>query len=102
MIKHVVIINFEKKFNINYQALLEETKPLILSIPGVLKYEIFKNESHYTSENIISFGVEINFENWSALEVFMTHSNHFDANRRFEKYLATPPFMVLTYETNST
>ena len=49
-------------------------------------------------ENVLSIGVEILFEDQIALEVFMKHPKHYEANALFEKYLADPPYMVLTHE----
>ena len=69
-IRHIVIINFKKNYQQDYIALLEKTKPLISQIPGIISYSIYENESKYTPGDIISLGVEIIFENQSALEIF--------------------------------
>ena len=78
--------------------LRELTRSLIMEIPGVRDYDVFRNDSKYVPENISGFGVEIIFENQKALDVFMEHPKHFEANALFEKYLADPPYMVLTHE----
>jgi hypothetical protein len=96
VIRHIVILQF-KKNDMQYLDLMEKTRPLIEEIPGVLKYSIFENMSSYTPKHQKSFGVEILFKNSEALEVFMQHPNHFEANKLFERYLADPPFMVLTH-----
>ena len=64
----------------------------------LLVYSIYENESKYTPGDIISLGVEIIFENQSALEIFMDHPKHYKANKIFEKYLADPAYMVLTHK----
>jgi quinol monooxygenase YgiN len=97
MIRHIVIVQFRKGAHEDYRQLLEETKPFIKQIPGVMTYEIFENDSKYVPETNISFGVEIQFENQAALDVFMQHPKHYEANALFEKYLADPPYMVLTH-----
>ncbi len=102
MIRHIVILNFKKNLHEDYYSLLCSTKSLILEIPGIIKYEIFKNESKYTPADIYSLGVEILFEDRAALNVFMAHPKHYEANIIFEKYLADPPYMVLTHETVET
>lgn len=98
MIRHIVIIHF-KKSSLDYLALLEKTRPLISEIPGVISYQLFRNESTYVPEDVSSIGAEIHFKDKHALDVFMKHTNHFKANAMFEKYLADPPYMVLTHET---
>ena len=97
-IRHIVILNFKKSHQQNYVALLETTKPLILQIPGIISYDIYENESRYTPDNIISLGVEIIFKNQDALEIFMDHPKHYEANKLFENYLADPAYMVLTHK----
>lgn len=97
MIRHIVILHFIENNEIDYFQLLKDTKPFILQIPGIIKFEIYKNESKYTPKNISSFGIEINFKDQNALEVFMNHPKHYEANATFEKYLANPPYMVLTH-----
>lgn len=101
MIRHVVILNFKKSFNKDYLQLLEETKPLISQISGIISYNIYENESKYTPENIFSFGVEITFKDEDALDTFMNHPKHFEANALFEEYLADPGYMALTYKCNT-
>lgn len=96
MIRHIVILLFQKNEPKDYFELLEKTKPLITQIPGVLSYKIFHNKSHYIPEDTYSIGVEILFESDKALEVFMTHPNHYEANKLFEDYLSD--YMVLTHE----
>lgn len=98
MIRHIVILHFKKDCNKNFLDLLEKTKPLILEIPGILKYNIFNNESKYTPIHIISFGIELLFKNKDSFNTFMTHPKHYEANKLFEDYLATPGYMVLTHE----
>lgn len=100
-IRHIVILNFKKNHQQNYIALLETTKPLISQIPGIISYDIYENESRYTPDHIISLGVEIIFENQDALETFMDHPKHYEANRLFEKYLADPAYMVLTHKVKN-
>jgi hypothetical protein len=97
MIRHIVILHFQKK-PVDYMALLEQTKPLLKEIPGITQYSLYANESKYVPENVISIGVEILFKDRHALETFMKHPKHFEANAIFEKYLADPPYMVLTHE----
>ena len=58
--------------------ILETTKPLILQIPGIISYDIYENQD--------------------ALEVFLGHPKHYEANKIFEKCLADPAYMVLTHE----
>lgn len=67
-------------------------------IPGIISFKLYLNYSKYIPENISSVGVEILFEDKKALDVFMNHPKHFEANAIFEKYLADPPYMVLTHE----
>lgn len=98
MIRHIVILNFKKNLNQDFLKLLKNTKPIILEIPGIISYDVYENKSKYTPENVISFGVEIIFKNKEALEVFMKHPKHYEANNIFEKYLADPDYMVLTHE----
>lgn len=97
-IRHIVILYFKKDKQQDYFKLLEATKPFIAEIPGILSYKIYKNQSKYTPANVFSLGVEIIFENKGALDVFMNHPKHYEANALFENYLAQPPFAVLTYE----
>ena len=54
--------------------------------------------SHRQGLKSRGIGVEILFEDNNALEVFMNHPKHFEANAIFEKHLADPPYMVLTHE----
>ena len=98
MIRHIVILHFQKKFNKDYLSLLEKTRPLLVGIPGLISFQIFPNSSKYVPEEIFSIGVEIIFEDKDALNVFMNHPKHYEANAIFEKYLADPSYMVLTHE----
>ena len=100
-IRHIVILNFKKSHHQDYVSLLENTKPLISLIPGIINYDIYENESKYTPDNIFSLGVEIIFQDYSALESFMEHPKHYEANKLFEKYLADPAFMVLTHKVKN-
>ena len=77
---------------------METTRPLINQIPGIISYNLYRNESKYTPLNTVSLGVEILFKDKQALDVFMTHPKHFEANALFEKYLSDPGYMVLTHE----
>jgi len=97
MIRHLVIINFFKKYKKDFRALLEATRPHVAKIPGILEYRIYGNGSRYVPDGIESFGVEIHFGSKEDLDVFMKHPAHFEANAIFEEYLADPPFMVLTH-----
>lgn len=97
MIRHIVILQFQKK-PMDYMALLEKTSPLLKEIPGIVPYSLYTNESKYIPENVVSIGVEILFKDKNALQIFMQHPKHFEANAIFEKYLADPPYMVLTHE----
>ena len=101
MIRHIVILHFKKSLDIDYFKLLESTRPFISQIIGIISYSIYKNESKYTPENIYSLGVEIVFQDQNALENFMTHPKHYEANAIFESYLATPAYFVLTYHMES-
>jgi len=76
----------------------EKTRPFVAQIPGIMSYQLFRNDSKYVPENVSSIGVEIHFKDKHALDVFMNHPKHFEANAVFEKYLANPAFMVLTHE----
>jgi quinol monooxygenase YgiN len=96
MLRHIVILHF-KKGQMDYLNLMEKTRPLVKQIPGIISYHLYPNESKYVPENVISIGVEILFEDKKALDVFMHHPKHFEANAIFEKYLADPPYMVLTH-----
>lgn len=96
MIRHIVILHFVKS-PMDYLALLEKTRPILSHIPGIVNYQIYRNESKYVPHNVISFGVEIHFKDKHAFDVFMHHPKHFEANALFEKYLADPPYMVLTH-----
>ncbi len=98
MIRHIVILNFKKGLYPDYLSLMEKTKPYLSEIPGIMSYKIFQNESKYTPKNVISIGVEIEFKDQDALEIFMAHPKHYEANALFEKYYADPPYMVLTYK----
>ena len=100
-IRHIVIINFKKSHQQDYMSLLQKTKPLISKIPGIINYNIYENESKYTPAGFISFGVEIIFEDQSALATFMEHPKHYEANALFEEYLADPPYMVLTHKVEN-
>jgi hypothetical protein len=97
MIRHIVILHFEKA-PVDYLALMEKTRPLVNEIPGIISYHLYPNNSRYVPDDVISIGVEILFEDENALEIFMNHSKHYEANALFEKYLADPPYMVLTHE----
>lgn len=57
MIRHIVILHFKKSYNQDYVQLLENTKPFITQIPGIVSYKIYKNESHYTGWIDISAGI---------------------------------------------
>ncbi len=98
MIRHIVIINFKKGLHKDYPALLEQTRPFLDHIPGIVSYKIFPNTSKYVPENVYGIAVEIVFEDKLALDGFMVHPKHVEANAIFEEYLADPPFMVLTHE----
>ena len=98
MIRHIVILHFKKSFNKDYLSLLKETIPFLEQILGINSYQIYPNESKYVPEDVCSIGVEIIFEDKNALNVFMEHPKHYEANSIFEEYLADPPYMVLTYE----
>jgi hypothetical protein len=98
MIRHIVILHFKKDLDKDYFKLLESTKPLLFKIIGILSYSIYKNESKYTPDNVYSLGVEIVFKNQSALENFMKHPKHYEANASFKPYLANPAYFVLTYQ----
>lgn len=97
MIRHIVIIHF-KKSSQDYLALLEKTRHLVNQIPGIISYKLYQNDSRYVPDGVSSVGVEILFKDKDALEVFMNHPKHYEANAIFEKYLADPPYMVLTHE----
>jgi heme-degrading monooxygenase HmoA len=101
MIRHIVILHFKKNLHNDYFQLLQSTRPLISQIPGIITYNIFKNESKYTPEYAYSLGVEIIFKDENALEVFMNHPKHYEANAIFESYLADPSYMVLTHKIDS-
>ena len=98
MIRHIVILHLRKSLCEDYHALLEKTRPLVSQIPGIISFQIFSNDSQYVPSNISSVGIEILFEDQNALDVFMKHPKHYEANAIFEKYLADPPYMVLTHE----
>lgn len=98
MIRHLVIIYFDKTKKIDAEKGLKKTPPLVRQIKGVLDYKIYNNLSHYTPDNCFSLGVEILFEDQSALEAFMTHPLHKEANQLFEHYMIPPSFAALTYE----
>ncbi|MCC2667498.1 MAG: Stress responsive Barrel Domain [Gammaproteobacteria bacterium] len=98
MIRHIVILHFKKEYHKDYFKLLESTRPLLSQIPGIVRYNIFENESKYTPEHIYSLGAEIIFKNENALENFMSHPKHYEANSIFEAYLAEPGYMVLTHK----
>lgn len=98
MIRHIVILHFKKSFDKDYFKILKDTKPLISQIPGVITYNIYENKSKYTPEDIFSLGVEIIFKDENALEIFMNHPKHYEANALFEAYLADPGYMVLTHQ----
>ena len=100
MIRHIVILHFKKELHNDYYGLLCQTKPKILEIPGIVSYKIFENESKYTPDDVFSLGVEIIFKDEKALNTFMDHPKHYDANALFEKYLSDPGYMVLTYKIN--
>lgn len=100
MIKHIVIINFRKSQK-NYLGVLEKTRSIVLSLPGVEKIVIVPNESQYVPKDVISYGYLIDFKDQKALDHFMKDPKHFEANALFEKDLADPPFAVLTFKTDS-
>jgi len=79
VIRHIVILNFKKNDRLDYLTLLESTRPVVAQIQGIVKYNIYRNESQYTPPHIESLGVEIIFENHHALETFMTHPKHHEA-----------------------
>lgn len=97
MIRHIVILQF-KKDGKDYLSLMKQTVPIVNQIPGILSYELFENQSKYVPQNVTSIGLELKFRDQEALDVFMTHPKHFEANAIFEKYLADPPYMVLTHQ----
>ena len=97
MIRHIVILHFIKS-SLDYLELLEKTRPLLNQIPGIVSFRLYPNESKYVPQNVSSVGVEILFQDRSSLDVFMNHPKHLEANALFEKYLADPPYMVLTHE----
>ena len=97
MIKHIVIINFNKDVSKDYLIIMEDTRKYIDQIPGITSYKIMANESQYTAQDVTSVGVEIIFQDQAAFNVFMEHPKHQEANKTFEKYLADPPFSVLTH-----
>ena len=97
MLRHIIIIHF-KKSSLDYLALMEKTRPYINQIPGILSYQLFKNNSKYVPKNVSSIGVEIHFKDAHALDVFMKHPKHYEANAIFEKFMADPDFMVLNHE----
>ena len=96
-IRHTVIVQFKKGLleEHEYSSILWDAGNLIKQIPGVREYETSYNDSKFIPEDVTSLGVEIIFENQAALDVFMEHPKHFEANALFEKYLADAP-MVLT------
>lgn len=97
LIRHIVIVQFKKGMHENYLDLMEQTRPLLQAIPGLVSVDFFENESKYTPSENESIGVEILFDDRKALEEFMQNPKHFEANAVFEKYLASPPYMVLTH-----
>ena len=99
-IRHIVILNFKKETGVNYYELLQTTHALIDTMPGVIDYMIYKNESKYTPDDTTSIGIQINFENDVSLETFMENPLHFVVNDTFKHFLSDPPFMVLTYHEN--
>lgn len=101
MIRHLVILHFKKDAHANYYDLLCATKPLILSIAGVMQYEVCDNDSCYTPEGVHSLAVEIFFEDQAALDGFMQDPKHYQANSLFEHYFADPAYMVLTHEVKA-
>ena len=98
MIRHIVIIQFKKDLHPNYSELMEKTRPFLAQIPGIVDYKIYPNCSKYVPKDIFSLGVQIYFENQKAMDIFMEHPKHYEANALFEKYLADPPYMVLTHD----
>lgn len=98
MIRQIIILYFQKNLHDDYVALLEKTRPLLDQIPGIISFQIFPNDSSYVPEGVCSLGVELFFEDENALDVFMNHPKHEEANAIFEKYLANPSFMVLTHK----
>jgi hypothetical protein len=98
VVRHIVILNFQKGLYIDYYGLIERTRPYLAEIPGIISYNIFQNESKYTPQDVVSIGVEIIFKDQNAVDVFMAHPKHYEANALFEKYFANPPYMVLTHK----
>ena len=98
MIRHIVILHFQRKFHQNFLDLLEKTRRIINQIPGIENFQIFENKSRYVPKDAISFGIEITFKDENALEQFMNDPRHYQANAIFEEYLADPPYMVLTHK----
>jgi Stress responsive A/B Barrel Domain len=98
MIRHLVILHFRKDLHADYPALLERTKPMLEQIPGIVSFQIFPNDSRYIPKDVYSLGIEIMFEDRAALDCFMNHPKHYEANATFERYLADPPYMVLTHD----
>ena len=98
MIRHIVILHFKKDLYEDYFTLLESTRPIVDQIPGIVDYNVFLNDSKYVPDNVSSIGVEIIFKDKKALDIFMAHPKHNEANAIFEQYLADPPYMVLTHE----
>ncbi len=96
MIRHIVILQF-KKDGRDYLALMKQTIPIVKQIQGITNYELFENQSKYVPQNMTSIGVELKFKDQKALEHFMGHPKHYEANAIFEEYLADPPYMVLTH-----
>jgi hypothetical protein len=86
MIRHIVIINFQRNLYEDYFSLLEKTKPILMQIPGITSYKIFPNSSKYISQNVCSFGVEIIFEDKNALEIFMAHPKHYEGRTAVYPY----------------
>ena len=98
MIRHIVILYFQKNPQKDFLGLLEKTKPIVNQIPGVLKFEIFPNINKYVPSHLSSFCFEIIFANKRALENFMIDPRHDEAEAIFEEYLADPPYVFLTHE----
>ncbi len=101
MIRHLIILHFREGLHEDYPALLADAKRLVLQIPGLVNFVIYSYESRFVPDGIYCLGVEIVFEDRHALDVFMEHPKHYEANALFEQYLADPGYMVLTHEVSS-
>ncbi|SCA58943.1 hypothetical protein AB751O23_BI_00080, partial [Chlamydiales bacterium SCGC AB-751-O23] len=72
--------------------------PILNQISEIISYQIYPNDSKYTPQDVYSLDVEIIFRDKVAFDVFMKQPKHYEANAIFDKYLANPPYMVLTHE----